>query len=229
MGAKGLKIGNEWDTILAEEMEKPYYSELERFLDEEYENHTIFPPRDEIFTAFRYTPYDDVKVLLLGQDPYHEKGQAHGMAFSVKKGVKQPPSLVNIFKEINSDLGIAPPEVDNGCLIPWAQSGVLLLNTVLTVREHEANSHRGKGWEQLTDAVIRKLNERGKPLVFILWGSNAKSKLPLITNKKHLVIVGVHPSPLSAYRGFFGGKYFSRANDFLERHGISAVNWDIEQ
>lgn len=229
MGTKGLKIGNEWDAILAEEMEKPYYGELERFLDEEYETHTIFPPRDEIFTAFRYTPYNDVKVLLLGQDPYHEKGQAHGMAFSVKKGVKQPPSLVNIFKEINSDLGIAPPEIDNGCLIPWAQSGVLLLNTALTVREHEANSHRGKGWEQLTDAVIRKLNEREKPLVFILWGSNAKSKLPLITNKKHLVIAGVHPSPLSAYRGFFGGKYFSRANDFLERHGISAVNWDIEQ
>nr|WP_314632535.1 uracil-DNA glycosylase [uncultured Mogibacterium sp.] len=229
MSADGLKIGNEWDTILAEEMEKPYYNELERFLDEEYVAHTIFPPRDEIFTAFRYTPYNEVKVLLLGQDPYHEKGQAHGMAFSVQKGVKQPPSLVNIFKEINSDLGIAPPPIDNGCLISWARSGVLLLNTVLTVREHEANSHRGKGWEQLTDAVIRKLNEREKPMVFILWGSNAKSKLPLITNKQHLVIAGAHPSPLSAYRGFFGGKYFSRANDFLERHGIPTVNWDIQQ
>lgn len=229
MSADGLKIGNEWDTILAEEMEKPYYNELERFLDEEYVAHTIFPPRDEIFTAFRYTPYNEVKVLLLGQDPYHEKGQAHGMVFSVQKGVKQPPSLINIFKEINSDLGIAPPPIDNGCLIPWARSGVLLLNTVLTVREHEANSHRGRGWEQLTDAVIRKLNEREKPMVFILWGSNAKSKLPLITNKQHLVIAGAHPSPLSAYRGFFGGKYFSRANDFLERHGIPTVNWDIQQ
>lgn len=227
MRADRFKIGNDWDSILAEEMDKPYYKELERFLDEEYETYTVFPPRDEIFTAFRYTPYDDVKVLLLGQDPYHEVGQAHGMAFSVQKGVKQPPSLVNIFKEIESDLGIAPPPMNNGCLIPWAESGVLLLNTALTVREHEANSHRDKGWELLTDAVISKLNERDKPLVFILWGSNAKSKLPLITNKNHLVLAGVHPSPLSAYRGFFGGKYFSRANEFLERHGISAVNWDV--
>nr|WP_298877544.1 uracil-DNA glycosylase [uncultured Mogibacterium sp.] len=227
MSTEKLKIGNDWDDILAEEMEKPYYRELEEFLDEEYASHTVFPPRDEIFTAFRYTPYDDVKVLLLGQDPYHEVGQAHGMAFSVQTGIKQPPSLVNIFKEIDSDLGITPPPTDNGCLTPWAESGVLLLNTVLTVREHEANSHRGKGWEQLTDAVISKLNEREKPLVFILWGSNAKSKLPLITNKNHLVIAGVHPSPLSAYRGFFGGKYFSRANEFLERHGTPAVNWDV--
>lgn len=227
MSTEKLKIGNDWDDILAEEMEKPYYRALEAFLDEEYASRTVFPPRDEIFTAFRYTPYDDVKVLLLGQDPYHEVGQAHGMAFSVQTGIKQPPSLVNIFKEIDSDLGITPPPTDNGCLTPWAESGVLLLNTVLTVREHEANSHRGKGWEQLTDAVISKLNEREKPLVFILWGSNAKSKLPLITNKNHLVIAGVHPSPLSAYRGFFGGKYFSRANEFLERHGIPAVNWDV--
>lgn len=227
MSTEKLKIGNDWDDILAEEMEKPYYRALEAFLDEEYASHTVFPPRDEIFTAFRYTPYDDVKVLLLGQDPYHEVGQAHGMAFSVQTGIKQPPSLVNIFKEIDSDLGITPPPTDNGCLTPWAESGVLLLNTILTVREHEANSHRGKGWEQLTDAVISKLNEREKPLVFILWGSNAKSKLPLITNKNHLVIAGVHPSPLSAYRGFFGGKYFSRANEFLERYGIPAVNWDV--
>lgn len=227
MSIDKFKIGNEWDSILAEEMDKPYYKELERFLDEEYEARTVFPPRDEIFTAFRYTPYDNVKVLLLGQDPYHEVGQAHGMAFSVQKGVKQPPSLVNIFKEIDSDLGITPPPMDNGCLIPWAESGVLLLNTALTVREHEANSHRGKGWEQFTDTVISKLNEREKPLVFILWGSNAKSKLPLITNKNHLVIAGVHPSPLSAYRGFFGGKYFSRANEFLKRHGIPEVNWGV--
>lgn len=227
MSIDKFKIENEWDSILAEEMDKPYYKELERFLDEEYEARTVFPPRDEIFTAFRYTPYDNVKVLLLGQDPYHEVGQAHGMAFSVQKGVKQPPSLVNIFKEIDSDLGITPPPMDNGCLIPWAESGVLLLNTALTVREHEANSHRGKGWEQFTDTVISKLNEREKPLVFILWGSNAKSKLPLITNKNHLVIAGVHPSPLSAYRGFFGGKYFSRANEFLKRHGIPEVNWGV--
>ena len=220
-------IGNDWDQVLAREMEKPYYKELEQFLDAEYASCTVFPPRDEIFTAFKYTPYDDVKVLLLGQDPYHEAGQAHGMAFSVQKGIKQPPSLVNIFKEIRSDLGIEPPPYDNGCLIPWAKSGVLLLNTALTVREHEANSHRGRGWEQLTDAVIEKLNERKTPLVFILWGSNAKSKLPLITNKQHLVIVGMHPSPLSAYRGFFGGKYFSRANEFLVRQGIDPVDWGI--
>lgn len=220
-------IGNDWDQVLAREMEKPYYKELEQFLDAEYASCTVFPPRDEIFTAFKYTPYDDVKVLLLGQDPYHEAGQAHGMAFSVQKGIKQPPSLVNIFKEIRSDLGIEPPPYDNGCLIPWAKSGVLLLNTVLTVREHEANSHRGRGWEQLTDAVIEKLNERKMPLVFILWGSNAKSKLPLITNKQHLVIAGMHPSPLSAYRGFFGGKYFSRANEFLVRQGIDPVDWGI--
>ncbi len=220
-------IGNDWDQVLAREMEKPYYKELEQFLDAEYASCTVFPPRDEIFMAFKYTPYDDVKVLLLGQDPYHEAGQAHGMAFSVQKGIKQPPSLVNIFKEIRSDLGIEPPPYDNGCLIPWAKSGVLLLNTALTVREHEANSHRGRGWEQLTDAVIEKLNERKTPLVFILWGSNAKSKLPLITNKQHLVIVGMHPSPLSAYRGFFGGKYFSRANEFLVRQGIDPVDWGI--
>lgn len=227
MSTDRFKVGNDWDVILSEELEKPYYRALEEFLDEEYASHTVFPPRDEIFTAFRYTPYDDVKVLLLGQDPYHEVGQAHGMAFSVQKGVKQPPSLVNIFKEIESDLGIAPPPMNNGCLIPWAESGVLLLNTALTVREHEANSHRDKGWELLTDAVISKLNEREKPLVFMLWGSNAKSKLPLITNKNHLVIAGVHPSPLSAYRGFFGGKYFSRANNFIERHGVTPVNWDV--
>lgn len=220
-------IGNDWDQVLVREMEKPYYKELEQFLDAEYASCTVFPPRDEIFMAFKYTPYDDVKVLLLGQDPYHEAGQAHGMAFSVQKGIKQPPSLVNIFKEIRSDLGIEPPPYDNGCLIPWAKSGVLLLNTALTVREHEANSHRGRGWEQLTDAVIEKLNERKTPLVFILWGSNAKSKLPLITNKQHLVIVGMHPSPLSAYRGFFGGKYFSRANEFLVRQGIDPVDWGI--
>ena len=220
-------IGNDWDQVLAREMEKPYYKELEQFLDAEYASCTVFPPRDEIFMAFKYTPYDDVKVLLLGQDPYHEAGQAHGMAFSVQKGIKQPPSLVNIFKEIRSDLGIEPPPYDNGCLIPWAKSGVLLLNTALTVREHEANSHRGRGWEQLTDAVIEKLNERKTPLVFILWGSNAKSKLPLITNKQHLVIVGMHPSPLSAYRGFVGGKYFSRANEFLVRQGIDPVDWGI--
>lgn len=220
-------IGNSWDEILREEFSKPYFKKLESFLDNEYKEKTIFPPREDVFTAFKATPYENANVIIFGQDPYHEKGQAHGLAFSVQPGVKQPPSLVNIFKEIETDLGIKAPPLNNGYLMNWAKSGVLLLNTVLSVREHEANSHKGRGWEQFTDAVISKLNEREKPLVFILWGSNAKSKLPLITNRRHLVIMGVHPSPLSAYRGFFGGKYFSRANEFLKRHGERPVNWDI--
>lgn len=221
------KIGNSWDDVLRDEFSKPYFQELEEFLKKEYSEHTIYPPKENIFTAFEATPFEEVEVVILGQDPYHEEGQAHGMAFSVQPGIKQPPSLINIFKEIETDLGIKAPPVNNGYLMPWAKSGVLLLNTALTVREHKANSHKGRGWEQFTDAVIRKLNDREKPMVFILWGSNAKSKLPLITNKQHLVIMGVHPSPLSVYRGFFGGRYFSRANEFLKRHGQKPVNWDI--
>jgi uracil-DNA glycosylase len=222
-----IKIGNDWDEVLKDEFEKDYIAELSRFLDDEYAAGPVYPPREDIFNALKYTPYSDVRVVILGQDPYHEPGQAHGMAFSVQKGVKQPPSLVNIFRELRDDLGIETPPINDGCLIPWAESGVLLLNTVLTVRAHQANSHKGKGWERLTDRIIELLNEREQPLVFILWGGNAKSKIPLITNRRHLVLVGVHPSPLSAHRGFFGKKYFSRANEFLERHGEEPVDWRL--
>jgi uracil-DNA glycosylase len=222
-----VEIGNDWDEILKDEFEKPYYRELREFLKEEYENHTVYPDKHDIFNALKYTSYSDVKAVILGQDPYHEPGQAHGMAFSVKKGVQQPASLKNIFKELHDDIGMEIPPSDNGCLIPWAERGVLLLNTVLTVREHEANSHRGKGWENFTDAVISKLSSRERPIVFILWGRNAKSKEPLIDQDRHLVITGAHPSPLSAYNGFFGGRYFSRTNRFLEACGEGTIDWDI--
>lgn len=222
-----VNIGNDWDQILAEEFEKGYYLNLRQFLKKEYSAGPVYPDMHDIFNAFKLTPYQDVKVVILGQDPYHEPGQAHGLAFSVQPGVQQPPSLQNIFKELQSDIGFEIPPRDNGCLIPWAKSGVLLLNTVLTVRAHQANSHRNKGWEQLTDRVIELLNQREKPIVFILWGSNAKSKAPLITGKQHQIITSVHPSPLSAYRGFFGGKYFSAANEFLEANGEEAVDWSL--
>ena len=179
------------------------------------------------FNALRYTSYEDVKAVILGQDPYHGPGQAHGMSFSVQKGVKQPPSLVNIFKEMKDDLGIDPP--DHGCLVKWAEQGVLLLNTCLTVREHQANSHKGKGWEIFTDRVIELLNEREKPIVFILWGANAKSKAQLITGKQHLILEGAHPSPFSAYNGFFGGQYFSKANTFLTEKGEGPIDWDLKE
>lgn len=220
-------IGNDWDDILAAEFRKPYYLKLNEFLQSEYASHKIYPNREDVFNAFRYTPFNSVKAVILGQDPYHEPDQAHGMAFSVKKGIRQPRSLVNIFAELESDMGIKPLPDNDGCLVPWAENGVLLLNTVLTVREHEAGSHRGHGWEIFTDNVISALNEREEPMVFVLWGANAKSKLPLITNRRHLVITGVHPSPLSAHRGFFGGRYFSRTNRFLSRCGIEPIDWDL--
>lgn len=222
-----VHIGNDWDEILQDEFKKGYYLNLRQFLKHEYQNGTVYPNMNDIFNAFKYTPYHQVKVVILGQDPYHEPGQAHGLSFSVQPGVPQPPSLQNIFKELHEDIGFEIPHRDNGCLIPWAKSGVLLLNTALTVRAHQANSHRGKGWEQLTDRVIELLNQREKPLVFVLWGSNAKSKASLITGKQHLVITSVHPSPLSAYRGFFGGKYFSRINQFLEENGEEPVDWTL--
>lgn len=223
-----VNIGNDWDDLLKEEFQKGYYLNLRQFLKKEYSRGTVYPDMYDIFNALKYTPYEKVKVVILGQDPYHEPGQAHGLAFSVQPGVPQPPSLQNIFKELRDDLGIPTPPRDNGCLIPWARSGVLLLNTVLTVRAHQANSHRGKGWEQLTDRIIDLLNERERPIVFILWGGNAKSKTPRITGKQHLVLTGVHPSPLSANRGgFFGGRYFSRANAFLEQHGEEPVDWSL--
>ena len=222
-----VNIGNSWDKVLKEEFEKEYYQKLRRFLVEEYRSYNVYPDMNDIFNAFKATPYEDVKVVIMGQDPYHEPGQAHGMAFSVKKGVKTPPSLVNIYKEMKDDLGIEP--VRHGCLQEWADQGVLLLNSVLTVREHQANSHKKKGWEQLTEAVFEKLNEREKPVVFILWGNNAKERGRLITNPDHLILTGAHPSPLSAYNGFYGGKYFSRANEFLVKTGQKPVNWQLSE
>ena len=216
-------IGNDWDSILAAEFEKEYYGKLLAFLAEEYETHRIYPPQPDVFNALRYSSYADTKVVIFGQDPYHQEGQAHGLCFSVNKGVKIPPSLGNIYKELQADLGIQPPQ--HGYLASWAQQGVLLLNAVLTVRDSQPNSHKGRGWEIFTDAVIKKLNERGKPMVFILWGANAKSKEALLTNNRHLILTGSHPSPLAAHTGFFGGQYFSRANRFLELENQEPINW----
>jgi len=218
-------IGNDWDALLAEEFEKDYYRKLEAFLTEEYANYTVYPPREDIFNAQRAASYADTKVVILGQDPYHQPGQAHGMCFSVNEGVKIPPSLVNIYKELESDLGIPP--APHGCLRAWAKQGVLLLNTALTVRESMPNSHKGKGWEIFTDRVIALLNERKKPMVFILWGANARAKTALITNPDHLILEGAHPSPLSAHSGFFGGRYFSIANRFLSLTGQNEIDWKL--
>lgn len=216
-------IGNDWDSILAAEFEKEYYGKLRTFLTEEYETQRIYPPQPDVFNALRYSSYADTKVVILGQDPYHQEGQAHGLCFSVNKGVKIPPSLGNIYKELQADLGIQPPQ--HGYLASWAQQGVLLLNAVLTVRDSQPNSHKGRGWEIFTDAVIKKLNEREKPMVFILWGANAKAKEVLLTNNRHLILTGSHPSPLAAHTGFFGGQYFSRANRFLELENQEPINW----
>ena len=224
-----VNIGNDWDQVLTEEFQKEYYQQLRQFLVEEYRTHVVYPDMHDIFNALKATAYQDVKVVILGQDPYHEPGQAHGMSFSVKPGVPQPPSLVNIFRELESDLGIAPPPKDYGYLMHWAQGGVLLLNTVLTVREHAANSHKGKGWEQLTDRIISALNEREAPVVFLLWGKNAQAKVPLITAPQHLILTGAHPSPLSAHHGFFGGRYFTKANAFLKGTGQGPVDWTIKE
>jgi len=221
-----VNIGNDWDKMLEGEFDKEYYKELRKFLVSEYKSTEIYPSMYDIFNALKYTPYDDVKAVILGQDPYHEPGQAHGLCFSVQKGVRIPPSLINIYKEIYSDLGFAPP--NHGYLVKWAQQGVLLLNTALTVRRGQANSHKGKGWEIFTDRVIELLNQREKPMVFILWGANAKSKQVLITNPKHLILTGAHPSPLSAFNGFFGGKYFSKTNKFLIENGMTEIDWQIE-
>ena len=222
-----VNIGNKWDEVLAGEFKKEYYLKLRQFLIEEYKTRTIYPSMHDMFNALKYTSYEDVKAVILGQDPYHGPGQAHGMSFSVQKGVKQPPSLSNIFKEMKDDLGIDPP--DHGYLMKWAQEGVLLLNTCLTVREHQANSHKGKGWEIFTDRVIELLNERENPIVFILWGANAKSKAQLITGNQHLILTGAHPSPFSAYNGFFGGQYFSKTNEFLTEKGEGPIDWDLKE
>lgn len=223
-----VDIGNSWDEILREEFSKDYYLKLRGFLKKEYRENKIYPPMEDIFEAFKVTPYEDVKVLILGQDPYHGPEQAHGMAFSVRPGVTQPPSVVNIFKELKDDLGIEPPPKYNGYLMPWAKQGVMLLNTCLTVREHQPASHRGKGWELLTDKVIQHLSDRESPLVFILWGNHAREKRKIIDGENNLILEGAHPSPFSAYNGFFGGKYFSRANKFLTDNNMMPIDWNIE-
>ena len=220
------KIGNDWDIMLRDEFDRPYFKQLENFLTEERARYEIYPPQKDVFNALRYSSFQDTKVVILGQDPYHEPGQAHGLCFSVNKGVTIPPSLVNIYKEIENDLGIKMP--GHGYLADWAKQGVLLLNTVLTVRAHQANSHQGKGWEQFTDAVIEAVNAQDRPIVYLLWGRPAQSKIPMLTNSKHLILKAPHPSPLSAYRGFFGCRHFSQANAFLEKNGIEPIDWQIE-
>lgn len=220
-------IGNEWDGLLYDEFKKPYYLELREFLKYEYSHYRIYPDMNNIFNALKLTSYSDVKAVIIGQDPYHGAGQAHGLCFSVQKGVTPPPSLKNIFKEIQDELGITPP--DNGDLTKWAKQGVMLLNTVLTVREASPNSHKGKGWETFTDRVISILNKRESPIVFLLWGGNAKAKMPLINNPNHKIFTSAHPSPLSAYNGFFGNGHFIKTNEFLIRNGIEPINWDLKE
>lgn len=219
-------IQNDWLEPLSPEFRKPYYSNLYKKIREEYSTRQIFPPSDEIFTAFELTSLSDVKVVILGQDPYHGDGQAHGLCFSVKPDVETPPSLVNIYKELNSDLGCYIP--NNGYLTKWAKQGVLMLNTVLTVRAHQANSHRGIGWEEFTDAAIRILNEQDHPIVYLLWGKPAQMKKSMLNNPKHLILEAPHPSPLSAYRGFFGCQHFSKTNEFLQENGLEPIDWQIE-
>ncbi len=221
-----VNIGNEWDELLKGEFEKEYYLKLREFLKKEYFTYQVYPNMYDIFNALKYTSYSDVKAVIIGQDPYHGSGQAHGLCFSVQKGVAIPPSLQNMYKELYSDLGIPP--ANHGYLKKWADNGVLMMNAVLTVRGGQANSHRNMGWEIFTDRVIELLNSREQPIVFILWGNNAKQKMKLITNSNHLILQAAHPSPLSAFNGFFGCKHFSKTNDFLASHGISPIDWTID-
>ena len=219
-------IDNDWLPAVNAEFKKPYYADLYKFVKEEYSKVAVFPPADEIFSALHLTPLSKVKVVIIGQDPYHNVGQAHGLCFSVRPEVDIPPSLVNIYKELQSDLGCKIP--NNGYLVKWAEQGVLLLNTVLTVRAHQANSHQGKGWEQFTDAIIRAVNAEDRPIAYLLWGRPAQSKMSMLDNPKHKVFTAPHPSPLSAHRGFFGCKHFSQANKFLEENGLEPIDWQIE-
>lgn len=220
-----FNIGNDWDKFLEEEFKKEYFCKLREFLEDEYKNNIIHPSPEDIFSPFRFSPYKNTKILILGQDPYHGENQAHGLAFSVKPGVKIPPSLRNIYKEIESELGIKKP--NNGYLVSWAKQGMLMMNTVLTVREGKANSHKGKGWEKFTDKVIELLNKKKEPMIFILWGNNAKKKKKLIDDSKHFIIEGVHPSPLSANRGFFGCNHFKEVNKILISLGEKEIDWSI--
>ncbi len=220
-----VSIGNDWDGILADLFESENYKKIRGFLKKEYSNYTVYPSMYDIFNAFKLTPYEKVKAVLLGQDPYHEPGQAQGLCFSVKEGVPKPPSLVNIFKEMKSDLGYDPSE--SGDLTKWAKEGVLLLNTTLTVRRAQANSHKNCGWTEFTDEVIRRLSARETPMVFILWGGNARAKKPLIDGEKHLILECAHPSPLSCYNGFFGCRHFSKTNAFLQAKGLGEIDWKL--
>lgn len=220
-------IDNDWLESVKGEFKKPYYRELYQFVKQEYRTHVVYPSADDIFNALHFTPLGKVKVLILGQDPYHNENQAHGLCFSVlPTQQKLPPSLQNIYQELHDDLGCKIP--NNGYLKKWANQGVLLLNTVLTVRAHQANSHQGKGWEQFTDAVIQAVNAQERPIVYLLWGRPAQSKIPMLTNPRHLILTAPHPSPLSAYRGFFGCRHFSKANEFLRSHGEEPIDWQIE-
>ncbi len=222
-----VSLGNDWDGILADEFQKEYYLKLREFLKNEYRTQVIHPGMYDIFNALKYTSFADTKAVIIGQDPYHGPNQAHGLCFSVQKGVEPPPSLKNIFKELESDIGFEPPS--HGCLIHWAQQGVLLLNSVLTVREHLANSHRGMGWEQFTDRVIAELNNKETPVVFLLWGSYARVKAKVITNPIHVKLEAPHPSPLSAYSGFFGCRHFSKCNEILVRSGQTPIDWKLTE
>ncbi len=219
-------IGNSWDQVLSDEFNKEYFKNLINFVKGEYQAKIIYPPQNKVFNALRYTDFNNVKVVILGQDPYHGPNQAEGLSFSVSNEVLKPPSLQNIFKELESDLGIPFPKKNS--LIPWSKEGVLLLNAVLTVEEHKPTSHKDRGWEQFTDDIIKILNERDTPTVFILWGAYARSKKKFITNHKHLVIESAHPSPFSARNGFFGSRPFSKTNEFLKKNGIKEINWKIE-
>lgn len=214
-----------WQPVLGQETEQPYYHKLQDFLEQERREHTVFPPEPEVFSALELTPYERANVLILGQDPYHDNNQAHGLAFSVRPGIAPPPSLLNMFKELKSDVGFRIP--NNGYLVPWAEQGVLLLNTALTVRAHQANSHKGKGWERFTDAVIEALSARQQQVMFVLWGGNAQKKLKLIDAERHVVIQSAHPSPLSARNGFFGSRPFSRINAALEAAGEPQIDWQL--
>ena len=221
-----VHIGNDWDELLKDTFASENYQQLRRFLLQEYRTHRVYPDMYDLFNALRYTSYADTRAVILGQDPYHQPGQAHGLCFSVRPGVDIPPSLRNIYTELNSDLGLFIP--NNGYLEKWARQGVLLLNTVLTVRGGMPGSHQNKGWEKFTDAIIRKINEKDSPVVYMLWGKPAQSKMCMLNNDKHLILTAPHPSPLSAYRGFFGCRHFSRANQFLEDKGLTPIDWQIE-
>ena len=221
-----VQFNNSWDILLKDEFQKPYYLNLRKFLVQEYKTQTIYPNMNNIFNSLKYTDYKDVKVVILGQDPYHQPNQAHGLCFSVLKGVNPPPSLQNMYKEIHAEYGYPIPA--HGELTYWAKQGVLMMNTVLTVRESQPNSHKGMGWEIFTDNVITLLNQRPEPMVFLLWGANARAKKKIITNPNHLVLESAHPSPLSAYNGFFGNGHFKKANEFLKSKGIQEIDWQIK-